>query len=106
MMKTVSFVMGGIVRRELLDSPAAGDEVAALPPAAGVPTIVLSSTRAAMGESPAFRSLQAQLQDEIAASYATRRHQRVADSGHYIQRDQPRAVIAAARELAECDLGQ
>jgi hypothetical protein len=27
---------------------------------------------------------------------------RVADSGHYIQRDRPDVVVAAARELAGC----
>jgi fructose 1,6-bisphosphatase len=68
-----------------------------------VPTIVLSSTRAATGETAAFRELAARLQDEIAAAHATQRHTFVAESGHYIQRDQPQAVIRAARELAGCD---
>ena len=30
------------------------------------------------------------------------RTNRVADSGHYIQRDQPEAVVEAARQLAGC----
>jgi pimeloyl-ACP methyl ester carboxylesterase len=92
-LKTASYLMHGIARREFADSAAAGAQVAALPPAAGIPTIVLSSTEAALGET---------LQREIAAVHATRRHEFVAGSGHYIQRDQPQAVIAAARELAGC----
>lgn len=63
-----------------------------------MPTIVLSSTRAAMDETCAYRKLAAQLQNEIAAAFAIRRHEFVSDSGHYIQRDQPLAVINAARE--------
>jgi hypothetical protein len=59
-----------------------------------------------MGETAAFRTLAAQLQNEIAAASGARRHEFVVDSGHYIQRDQPQAVISAARELAGCDTGQ
>jgi pimeloyl-ACP methyl ester carboxylesterase len=68
-----------------------------------VPTIVLSSTRAAVGETLAFLHLETQLQNEIADAYPTRRHEFVADSGHYIQRDQPQTLINAVRELAGCD---
>jgi pimeloyl-ACP methyl ester carboxylesterase len=106
MMMAASFLMSDIVRRELADIPATGAEVRALPRAQNVPTIVLSSTRAAMGETPAYRELAAQLQNEIVAVSATQRHEFVIDSGHYIQRDQPQAVINAARELARCDIGQ
>jgi hypothetical protein len=59
-----------------------------------------------MGETPAYRKLAGRLQNEIAAAFATQRHEFVVDSGHYIQRDQPQAVINAARELARCDIGQ
>jgi pimeloyl-ACP methyl ester carboxylesterase len=104
-LKTASLLMIGVMRREFADSPLSGSEVQALPAAGTVPTIVLSSTRAAVGETPAFRTLAAQLQREIAAAYVTRRHEFVADSGHYIQRDQPQAVVRAARELAGCDTG-
>jgi pimeloyl-ACP methyl ester carboxylesterase len=97
--------MNPIMRREMADSRTAGAQVAALVAPQSVPTIVLSSTRAALGENADFRALEADLQREIAAAYATRRQEFVADSGHYIQRDQPRAVIGAARELAGCDVG-
>jgi hypothetical protein len=50
--------------------------------------------------------LAAQLQNELADTFAARRHKLVVDSGHYIQRDQPQAVVNAARELAGCDTGQ
>lgn len=103
-LKVSSFLMNPIMRREMADSGTAGAQVAALaPPPPSVPVIVLSSTRASLGENSDFRTLEANLQGEIAAAYATRRHEFVADSGHYIQRDQPRAVIRAARELAGCD---
>jgi pimeloyl-ACP methyl ester carboxylesterase len=55
--KTASFLMSGIMRREFADIPSAGAEVEALSRADNVPTIVLSSTRAAMGETPAYRKL-------------------------------------------------
>jgi pimeloyl-ACP methyl ester carboxylesterase len=100
--KVSSLMMNPIMRAEMADSTTAGAQVAALSSPASVPTIVLSSTRAAFGESAKFRALQATLQQEIAAAYATRRHESVSESGHYIQRDQPQTVINAARELAGC----
>jgi pimeloyl-ACP methyl ester carboxylesterase len=105
LMKGASFLMSEIVRRELADLPSAGAEVVALPHAENIPTIVLSSTRATTGETAAYRELAVQLQNEIAAAFATRRHEFVVNSGHYIQHDNPQAVINAARELARCDLG-
>jgi pimeloyl-ACP methyl ester carboxylesterase len=102
MMNAVTFLTGGIVRREFVGIPFAGAEVSALPLTNSVPTIVLSSTRAATGETPAFRALAAQLQNEIAAGFAARRHEFVIGSDHYVQRDKPQAVINAARELAGC----
>ncbi len=103
MMNVVTAVMGGAMRREFVGIPAAATELEALPAAPNVPTIVLSSTRPAAGEKPEFRALLAQLQNELADSYAARRHDFVPDSGHYIQRDQPQVVIDAVRELARCD---
>jgi pimeloyl-ACP methyl ester carboxylesterase len=105
MMNVVTVVMGGAMRREFAGIPATAAEVEALPEAFNVPTIVLSSTRPAAGEKPEFRALLAKLQSALSDSYAARRHDFVPDSGHYIQRDQPQAVINAARELAGCDTG-
>ena len=102
--RTASFLMGGVMRQEFADSPAAGRQVSALPAPSGLPVIVLSSTKAAPGESAAFRELAAKLQDEMAAAYPAQRHEFVAGSGHYIQRDRPEAVIRAARELAGCSV--
>jgi pimeloyl-ACP methyl ester carboxylesterase len=93
------------MRREFAGIPATAAEVEALPEAFNVPTIVLSSTRPAAGEKREFRALLAKLQSALSDSYAARRHDFVPDSGHYIQRDQPQAVINAARELAGCDTG-
>ena len=67
-----------------------------------VPTIVLSSTGAARGETPASRAEAARLQEEIVADFPAARQVRVAASGHYIQHDQPEVVVNAARELAGC----
>ncbi len=105
MMNVVTVVMGGAMRREFAAIPATAAEIEALPRADHVPAVVLSSTRPAAGEKPEFRALLAQLQDELSDTYAARRHEFVPGSGHYIQRDQPQAVINAARELAGCDTG-
>jgi pimeloyl-ACP methyl ester carboxylesterase len=102
MMNVATVIMGGTMRREFAGIPATAAEIEALPEAFNVPTIVLSSTRPAAGEKPAFRALLAQLQNELSNFYAARRHDFVPDSGHYIQRDQPQVVINAVRELARC----
>lgn len=101
--EVVMLFMTWIARRELTDSARAGEQVHASPLAAHLPTIVLSSTRAARGESPTTRATAARLQDEIAADFPSARHVRVEGSGHYIQNDRPEVVIDAARELAGCE---
>jgi pimeloyl-ACP methyl ester carboxylesterase len=98
----VTLFMPWIMRREISDSGTAGQQVHTSPQAEGFPTIVLSSTRGPLGETPAARALSADMQDEIAADFPGAEHVRVADSGHYIQRDQPDVVIDAARQLAGC----
>ncbi|HEY6925768.1 MAG TPA: alpha/beta hydrolase [Steroidobacteraceae bacterium] len=98
----VTLFMPWIMRRELTDSAAAGQQVHSSPQAEGFPTIVLSSTRAPTGETPATRALSADMQDERVADFPGASHLRVADSGHYIQRDQPAVVVDAARQLAGC----
>ena len=98
----VTLFMPWIMRREINDSGAAGEQVHASPQVDRIPTIVLSSTRGPSGETPAARALSADLQDEIAADFPGAEHVRVADSGHYIQRDQPTVVVEAARHLAGC----
>lgn len=100
--RTLSLIMMGPMRREFADSVRAGEQVQSSPAPAGTPTIVLSSSRAAPGETPAFRVLLRRLQDEIAEEFGARRHAFPVASGHYIQRDRPQAVIEAARELAGC----
>lgn len=100
--KVSSLLMNPIMRREMQDSRAAGAQVEALASPPSVPTIVLSSTRAALGENADFRALAADLQREIADAYATRRQEFVPGSGHYIQKDQPQVVVRAVRELAGC----
>lgn len=100
--KAVTLFMPWIMRREISDSIDAGKQVHASPPAHSIPTIVLSSTRGPPGETPAARAEAARLQDEIAADYPQADHIRVADSGHYIQKDHPEVVIEAARKLAGC----
>lgn len=99
---SVTLFMPWIMRREISDSGAAGQQVHASPQVEGIPTIVLSSTRGPPGETPAARALSADMQDEIAADFPGAEHVRVADSGHYIQRDQPAVVVEAARHLAGC----
>ena len=94
--------MPWIVRRELNDSAVAGEQVHDSPLAGNVPTIVLSRTRALHGETPASRVTAVRLQDDIAADFPAARHVNVDASGHYIQRDRPEVVVAAARELAGC----
>jgi pimeloyl-ACP methyl ester carboxylesterase len=99
----VRLFMPWIMRREITDSGAAGQQVHASPQATGFPTIVLSSTRAPQGETPASRALEADMQDEIASDFPGASHVRVIDAGHYIQRDQPELVVDTARRLAGCN---
>jgi pimeloyl-ACP methyl ester carboxylesterase len=98
---TVLF-MPWIMRRELIDSTSAGAQVHVSPHASVVPTIVLSRTRALHGETPTTQAMAENLQEDIAAAFPAARHVPVNNSGHYIQRDRPDVVVAAARELAGC----
>jgi pimeloyl-ACP methyl ester carboxylesterase len=98
----VTLFMPWIMRREINDSVDAGKQVHASPAATNIPTIVLSSTRGPIGETPSARALAARLQDEIAADFPDSDHVRVDDSGHYIQHDHPEVVVEAARKLAGC----
>lgn len=94
--------MPWIMRSEIMGSGAAGTEVRSSPPAAGMPTIVLSSTRRLKGETAAAEAREARLQDDLAQEFPAAEHIRVPQSGHYIQRDRPDVVIAAVRKLAGC----
>src|SRR6185295_6916135 len=101
--REVTLFMPWIMRREFKDSAAAGVQVHASPVAADfLPTIVLSSTVAPRGWTPNSRTEEAALQDDIAADFPDSEHLRVDGAGHYIQRDRPEVVIAAARRLAGC----
>jgi pimeloyl-ACP methyl ester carboxylesterase len=101
--REVTLFMPWIMRREFKDSAAAGEQVHSSPAAADfLPTIVLSSTVAGRGWSPNSRDEEARMQDEIAADFPDSEHVRVDGAGHYIQRDRPDVVIAAARRLAGC----
>jgi pimeloyl-ACP methyl ester carboxylesterase len=99
---TVMLFMTFIARRELADSGRAGEQVHASPRGKQIPTIVLSSTGALRGETPASRTEAARLQESIVADFPAARHVRVNGSGHYIQADRPRVVINSVRELAGC----
>ena len=94
--------MPWIMRFEIMGSADAGAEVHASPPAVGMPTVVLSSTRRLEGESLAREARERRLQDELAQEFPGAQHLRVPQTGHYIQRDRPDVVIAAARKLAGC----
>lgn len=94
--------MPWVMRSEIMGSAAAGAEVHASPPAAGLPTIVLSSTRRLQGETAAAQAREVRLQDDLAREFPGAEHILVPESGHYIQRDRPDVVIAAVRKLAGC----
>jgi pimeloyl-ACP methyl ester carboxylesterase len=98
----VTLFMPWIMRREINDSVIAGQQVHSSPQAGPIPTVVLSSTRGPSGETPAARAQAARLQDEITADFPAALHVRVPDSGHYIQRDHPEAIVEATRQLARC----
>jgi pimeloyl-ACP methyl ester carboxylesterase len=98
----VTLFMPWIMRREISDSAIAGQQVHDSPRAQDFPAIVLSSTRGPPGETGADRALAENLQNEIAGDFPGAEHIQVPDSGHYIQRDHPEVVVAAARELAGC----
>jgi len=97
----VTLFMPWIMRREIHDSAAAGEQVRSSPAVSYLPTIVLSATRAPIQQTAAEQGREARLQDEIAVDFPDARHIQV-NSGHYIQRDRPEVVVAAARELAGC----
>jgi pimeloyl-ACP methyl ester carboxylesterase len=99
---TVTLFMPWIMRRELSDSSAAGEQVHSSPQAHGVPTIVLSATRSAQPLAASAQVHELQLQDDIAADFPGSAHERVDDAGHYIQRDRPEVVVEAVRRLAGC----
>lgn len=101
----VTYLMNGVERREFTDSTRAGEQVNASPPAQRFPTVVLSSTQAAPGETAEYREMASQLQEEIAADFPAARHLRVDGSGHYIQRDRPAVLVNAIREVAGCASG-
>lgn len=103
LVKMASMLMPPVVKREFRDSTAAGGQVRQSPAAADLPVRVLSSTRAGPGETDSFRELAARLQRETAAMYPRAAHEFVEGSGHYVQRDKPELVIAAALELAGRD---
>lgn len=100
--RMVVVFMPWIMRREIMGSAAAGAEVHASPSAAGLPTVVLSSTRRLQGETAAREERETRLQDDLAGEFPGAEHIRVPESGHYIQRDRPDVVIAATRRLAGC----
>ncbi|MGH8296463.1 MAG: alpha/beta fold hydrolase [Steroidobacteraceae bacterium] len=100
--RSIVLFMPWIMRREILGSAAAGAEVHASPPAAGLPAIVLSSTRRLRGETAAAQARETRLQDDLVREFPGSEHLRVPDSGHYIQRDRPEVVIAAVRKLTGC----
>ena len=100
--RALSVLLLPIMRRELADAALAGEQVVASPPPRNMPTIVLSSTRAALITSGSAWALLGRMQDEIAAAFPGSQHIRVENSGHYIQRDRPEVVIEAARALAGC----
>lgn len=100
--RMVIVYMPWIMRREIMGSAAAGAEVHASPPAADLPTVVLSSTRRLQGETPAAQAREASLQDDLTREFPGAQHIRVPRSGHYIQRDRPDVVIAEVRKLAGC----
>jgi pimeloyl-ACP methyl ester carboxylesterase len=102
---TVRLFMPWIMRRELSDSTAAGEQVHTSPQARAVPTIVLSSTRslpATRAGTAGAHQRELALQDDIARDFPGSDHLQVDDSGHYIQRDRPDAVVDAVRKLAGC----
>jgi pimeloyl-ACP methyl ester carboxylesterase len=102
MVRSMSKLMVGPMRREFADSELAGEQVATSPLPRGIPTIVLSSSKAAPGETPAFRVFMRRLQDEMAETYLATRHSFPLGSGHYIQREKPGDVVNAIEELAGC----
>lgn len=102
--KTVTLFMPWIERREVNESTEAGREVHESPIAGSVPTIVLSSTKLWHGETEDQRARAITLQNDIAADFPAARHVFVEDSGHYIQREHPEAVIEAIRDVAGCEL--
>jgi pimeloyl-ACP methyl ester carboxylesterase len=71
---------------------------AGAPPA--VPVILLSGRKTLpLVEGPDFAELKLKLHGEIVAQFVGAQHRILDDSGHYVQRDRPDAVVQAIRDV-------
>jgi pimeloyl-ACP methyl ester carboxylesterase len=100
--RTVRLYMPWAMRRELDDTGESGQEVKASPKAKIAGVIVLSSTDPMEHQSNEQRQEAIAQQEQLAADFPQAHHRYVDHAGHYIQRDQPDAVVAAVREAAGC----
>jgi pimeloyl-ACP methyl ester carboxylesterase len=91
-----------IMRRELADSTRAGKHGARQSPRQRRSDNRALAHRPLRGETQGSSLLESTLQREIATDFPAAAHANVSNSGHYIQRDQPKVVVNAARRLAGC----
>lgn len=84
---------GSTVRREFEDSGRAESQIDGLPPYRGGPVVMLTAGRDDPLASSAYASGRRQTMRRLAGQYGA--HLQVVDSGHFIQRDRPSAVVEA-----------
>jgi len=93
--------MGGAASAEYAASDTTFEQLhtaAAFPP---LPLIVLTSTQPRLVEGPAWAKLWQVTQEELSKASPQGKQHKTWISGHYIQKEQPRLVIDAVREMAK-----
>jgi len=96
---------GGVYRDEMRASEKAASEFQSLGPFPNAPVFLLHATKFGPDDSPEIQkpeyiAWRAGAQRELMNLSPCPVEREVPDSGHYIQRDQPKAVLAAIYEAA------
>lgn len=85
------------VRREFRDAEAAENQVLAYPPYRAGPVVVLAASRADPLSSAAYLEARREAMRALAQSYGATF--RLVNCGHFIQREEPQAVVEAVRSI-------
>ncbi len=98
-LRFMTSLFAGTLRREFDDSVRAGAQIEALAPMVGKPVVILTATKPNAFESQKFAEVKAEMQRDLARQFPGSRQVLVA-SGHFIQREAPADVVAAIRSVS------
>ena len=85
------------MRREFRDAETAENQILSFPPYRGGPVVVLAAARGDVLSSAGYTDARRTTMRSLAAEYGAAF--RVVDCGHFIQRDEPGAVVEAVRSV-------